>query len=143
MFSVTNHAVRRYSERILGLELDKEEFDDVMRDMGADIVSTITDMLRNSDLIFAQNTSKYFLYRNIALVVKDDCVITLYEIHNELDDLQDYINHINKTRKIIHELSWKHQTLRFEKREDDARNMHKRLQQYENWFFNSNLAPCE
>lgn len=140
MYSVTNHAIRRYSERILGIKTTKKEYDNIMKDIGVNIIETMTDMMRNSDLISAQSRTRYYLYRNIVLIVRDDCIVTVYKIHNEFNSLEDYTNYINATKETIIELTKKHQQFRFDNNKDDMCKMLERIKQYENLLFHSSLT---
>lgn len=140
MFDITNHALERYVSRILKLKLDKGEYTDLMKEMGVDIIKTITDMIRDSDMIFSHNGSGYFLYRNIAIIIKDDCVVTVYKIYDEFEEFPDYINYIKNTQKAIKELTEKHQQARFERDNKQMNQLRLRLDQYKEFFFENKLS---
>lgn len=142
MFSITNHAIDRYIERVLQIDLNKEEKEDFLREAGADICKTVAQMIRDSDIIVSDNNIYYVLYRDVAIIIKDNDVVTLYKIHQDIDDYIKYIETITMYKEIIEEVILKREKARFYDSEKQ-KLYNKRISQYVNFLFRNELAKEE
>lgn len=139
MFFVSQHAVERYIERIMGItDLKKDELDDIIYDMGGDISNTINRMIFESDIQVKfkdKSTIAKVIYRDIVIVIAEDkatkpTVVTIFKTHNDYsEDILEYIEYTNKIKKHILNVQKRKTEIRFQQKHDEFKKLQKREMQ--------------
>lgn len=136
MFLVSQHAVERYIQRVMGItDLKKDELEDIIYDMGGDIANTINKMIFESDIQVKfkdKETIAKVIYRDIVLVIAEDrmtkpTVVTVFRTHNDYSkDTVEYIEYVNKIKKHILNIQKRKAEIQFQKKHDEFEALEER-----------------